>query len=71
MTVNLGEEPVTIGSDSDACTVFAFGAPAIALRYRLVRDEIQCEDVVAETSNSVQPGDSRTAGNVTVVVRGA
>jgi hypothetical protein len=70
VTVNLGEKPVTIGSDSSACTVFAFGAPSIALRYRLVGDEIQCDDVVAEMADAVRPGDSRTVGNVTVVVRG-
>ena len=71
VTVNLGDEPVTIGSDSNVCTVFAFGAPAIALRYRVVGDHIEYEDVVAETTTPVQPGDRRTVRSVTIEVKGS
>ena len=67
VTVNLGEKPVTIGSDS-TCTVFALGAPPIGLRYSVSGDQIQCEDVAGETTATVHPGDQRTVGTVGVTV---
>ena len=68
VTVNLGEKAVTIGSNSNACTVFAMGAPPIALRYRRVGGQIECEDVVREQSSTVQPGDERTVGSIKIKV---
>jgi len=68
VTVNLGDLPVAIGSDSKACAVFAMGAPAIAVRYSIAGAEIQCEEVAAERTLTVRPGDQRKVGNVTVTV---
>ncbi|MEQ8788687.1 MAG: VWA domain-containing protein [Pirellulaceae bacterium] len=67
-TVSLGAEPVSIGGDSSRCTVYAASAPGIALRYTLRDGRVTCEDVAAERSFDVQPGDRRRAGNLEVVV---
>lgn len=70
-TVNLGSDPVTIGSDSRQCTVFAMGVAPVALRYRAVGSTVQCEDVPANRTTTAQPGDSRTVGNLTVTICGS
>lgn len=67
--VNLGSERVSIGSDSKACTVFAFGGPPVALRYRLVDGKIECQDAISGSTTEVQPGDRRVVGNVAITVR--
>jgi hypothetical protein len=70
-TVSLGAEPVTIGGDASACTVYARNAPAVALRYKLEQDQILCEDVAKGRTSSVQPGNRQVVGNLTVTVRAA
>jgi len=67
-TVTLGRKPVTIGSNPEACTVFASSAPDVALRYTLGDGRIACEDVPASRTFDVVPGDRRKAGNLSVVV---
>jgi hypothetical protein len=69
VTVNLGAEPVKIGSDARACTVWARGAPEIALRYFIRDGKVICTDVPSRSEEVAADGDTREAGNVTVVVR--
>ncbi len=69
ITVNLGAEPVRIGGDSRACTVWARGAAPIAFEYWIRDGQVQCADVPAKQETPVTDGDTRTAGNVTVIVR--
>jgi uncharacterized protein YegL len=69
VTVNLGPEPVKVGADARACTVWARGAAPIALRYFLRDGQVVCTDVPARSESAVGDGDTRQAGNVTVVVR--
>lgn len=67
--VNLGAEPVKIGGDARACTVWARGAADVALRYFIRNGRVICTDVPAREESEVRDGDTRAAGNVTVVVR--
>lgn len=69
ITVNLGPEPVKIGGDNRACTVWARGAAPIALRYFIRGGEVVCEDAPERTESIVRNGDSREVGTVTVTVR--
>lgn len=69
--VTLGLEPITIGGDVNACTVFARNAAAIAYRYKLDQGKITCEDVVRGQIATVQPGHSQTIGNLAVTVMAA
>ena len=71
ITVNLGPEPVKVGGDARACTVWARAAEPIALRYWIRDGKVHCEDVPAKRELPVADGDSRSAGNVVVVVRTA
>ena len=67
ISVNLGPEPVKIGSDAKACTVFARGAAPIALKYWIRDGVVLCsEDRAGETA--VHDGDLRMAGSVEVIV---
>jgi hypothetical protein len=69
ITVNLGPEPVKVGGDGRACTVWARGAPALALRYFVRDGKVICEDAPSRTESVVGNGDTREVGNVTVTVR--
>ena len=44
IAVNLGTEPVKIGGDNRACTVWARGAAPVALRYFIRGGQVVCED---------------------------
>jgi hypothetical protein len=70
-TVNLGAEPVSIGGDAKACTIYAPNAPPVALRYRLSQGQILCEDIASGVTQPLQPGDNQRVGNLTVFVRSA
>jgi Mg-chelatase subunit ChlD len=67
--VNLGTEPVKIGGDAKACTVWARGAAPIALRFFVRNGQVICEDAVNRTESAVGDGTERRAGSVSVVVR--
>jgi hypothetical protein len=67
--VNLGAEPVKIGGDAKACTVWARGAAPIALRFFVRDGRVVCEDAVNRTETVVGDGTERRAGSVSVVVR--
>jgi hypothetical protein len=69
VTVNLGTEPVKVGSDARMCTVWARGAADVALRYFIRDGRVICHDVPARAEAVAADGDTRAAGNVTVVVR--
>ena len=69
VTVNLGAEPVKIGGDARACTVWARGAAPIALRFFIRDGAVLCEDATTRAEAVVGDGTTRTAGNVTVMVR--
>jgi hypothetical protein len=69
--VSLGREPVSIGGDATACTVYARNASPIAFRYRLQDGRITCEDVANGQVTTVQPGSVQAVGNLTVTVRAA
>jgi hypothetical protein len=69
VTVNLGPEPVKIGSDAKACTVWARGAGAVALRFFVRDGEVICDDREAGDETVAGDGFSREVGNVTVTVR--
>ena len=69
ITVNLGPEPVKIGSDSRACTVWARGAAPLALRFWIRDGAVVCEDSVNRTTDEVSNGDRRRAGSLEVIVR--
>ena len=69
VTVNLGAEPVKVGSDAQACTVWARGAAKVALRYFIRDGQVVCTDVPSRSEDVVGDGDTREAGKVTVVVR--
>ncbi|MBN9121660.1 MAG: hypothetical protein J0I06_21370, partial [Planctomycetes bacterium] len=69
ITVNLGPEPVKIGGDSRACTVWARGAADVALRFWIREGKVVCEDALNRTTSEVANGDRRRAGALEVVVR--
>jgi Ca-activated chloride channel family protein len=66
--VSLGGEPISLGSNQKACTVYAANAPAIAYRYWLKDNAIFCEDVVVQRTVNVFPGDSKHVGNLVATV---
>ncbi len=68
ITVTLGPEPVKVGSDAKACTVWARGAPPIALRFFLRDGQVICSDVVQKHECAVANGFAKEVGNLTVTV---
>jgi len=69
ITVNLGPEPVKVGGDGPACTVWARGAAPLALRYFIRNGQVICEDSPTRTEAVVGDGDAREVGNVRLTVR--
>jgi Ca-activated chloride channel family protein len=69
-TVNLGEAPVTVGSDGRNVTVLARNAPPVAYRYRLTGGKVLQEDAVTGRSRAVPLGHRQTVGSLEVIVRG-
>ena len=69
ITVSLGPEPVRIGGEPKACTVWARGAAPIALRFFIRAGKVVCGDVLNRTESAVENGFTRTVGSVTVRVR--
>jgi Ca-activated chloride channel family protein len=67
-TVTLGTAAVTLGSDEKRVSVVVEGAPALALRYRVDRDHVLCENLVTGATAEVQPGDLRTLASVSIAV---
>jgi hypothetical protein len=71
VTVNLGPEPVKVGSDRTACTVCAAGAAAVALRFWVREGVVYCEDVPARRTTEAAVGRKISVGAVSVTVRSA
>jgi Mg-chelatase subunit ChlD len=69
ITVTLGPEPVKVGSDAKVCTVWARGAPAVAVRYSVRDGTVICDDAVNKRETAVGDGFEKEVGNVTVTVR--
>jgi hypothetical protein len=69
ITVTLGTEPVKVGSDAKACTVWARGAPAVALRFFVRDGKVICDDPVMGRETAVGDGFSKEVGTLTVTVR--
>jgi len=70
-TVSLGTEPISIGSDPKACTIYVCSAAPVALRYQIIQGQILCEDILAGTTYSLHSGDQRLLGTVMITVRAA
>jgi hypothetical protein len=68
--INLGDAPVSIGSDSKTCTVWTPNAPAVALTYVLRNNRLTCTDGTTGQAFDVLPGDRREAGSIVVLTRG-
>ena len=69
IAVNLGPEPVKVGGDAKACTVWARGAAPIALRFFLREGKVICDDATMRRESPVGDGFAKEVGNVTVIVR--
>src|SRR5262249_1017025 len=69
ITVNLGPEPVKVGGDSRACTVWARGAAPLALRFVIRDGQAICDDPVMKREAVAADGFAKEVGNVTVTVR--
>ncbi|HEY9605899.1 MAG TPA: hypothetical protein V6C85_30110 [Allocoleopsis sp.] len=67
-TISLGAEPVSVGGNPNACTVYVPNAPPVALRFQLNQGQILCEDISANTTHCIHPGDRQMVGNVAIVV---
>lgn len=69
ITVTLGPEPVKVGSDAKACTVWARGAPALAMRFFVRDGAVICDDAVTGRESAVADGFEKEVGTLTVTVR--
>lgn len=69
IAVNLGPEPIKVGGDGKACTVWARGATAVAYRFWIREGKVVCEDVASGGTREVDNGSSYQAGSVEVIVR--
>ena len=70
-TVNLGVEPVSIGSNTPAATIYARGAAPVAYRYWFLEGKIKREDVAAGTVTELRPDESHSIASIVVTVRTA
>ncbi len=68
IAVNLGPEPVKIGGDARACTIWARGASDVALRYFVRDGRVICEDATTRRESIVGNGDTRSVGTVKLTV---
>jgi hypothetical protein len=68
ITVTLGPEPVKVGGDAKACTVWARGAKPVALRFFVRDGQVICDDRVNKCEIVAEDDYSQEVGNVTVTV---
>lgn len=71
VTVNLGADPVRVGSHGSHCTVFARGVRPIAASYRFAEGTVRLLDHATEIERVVPEDDSRQYGDVKITVRTA
>ena len=69
ITVTLGPEPVKVGSDAKACTVWRAGAAAVALRFFVRDGKVICDDTVTGRETVAGDGFAKEVGTLTVTVR--
>lgn len=67
--VSLGATPVCVGSNSQACSIWAQGARPVELRFRFIDNRVVCDDLGKETTFEVAPDAACRIGNVVVTVR--
>lgn len=68
ISVNLGPEPVKVGGDARACTIWARGAADVALRYFVRDGRVVCEDAPSRSEAIAGNGATRTLGTLTLIV---
>lgn len=67
-TVNMGLEPITLGSDRDLSIIYIPNVSPLALIFKLESGKILCEEVAKGTKTYLEPGEQRRVGNCTVTV---
>jgi Ca-activated chloride channel family protein len=67
--INLGAEPVKVGSNGRACAVYAQQARAVEAAYTFIDGRIRMTDYATEATIDVAPGSTRTFGDVVVTVK--
>jgi hypothetical protein len=67
--VSLGATPVCVGSNSQACSIWAQGARPVELRFRFIDNRVLCDDLGKETTFEVAPDAACRIGNVVVTVK--
>lgn len=70
-TLNIGKEPITVGSDEALSIVSVRNAPPVALRFTLEQGQIIGEDIAAGTKTNLRPGYTKRVGNCTITVGAA
>ena len=69
-TVTLGAEPVSIGADARACTIYAHNAPPVAFSYWFREGQVMQRDVATGQTRPLRVGDSHAVGSVKVTICG-
>lgn len=69
ITVNLGPEPIKIGGDGIACTIWARGAAAVAFRFWIREGKVVCDDVEKKETRVVSNGTRYQIGSLEAIVR--
>lgn len=67
-TVNLGLEPVKLGSGR-ACQIYERQLPKIAHSYQIIDSEVQRTDVQSQQMTALSPGTAETFGGLTITVK--
>lgn len=67
-TLNIGLEPITIGSDDYLSIIYVPNVIPVAFRFQMDSGKILCEDVASGRISYLQPGDEMRVGNCTVTV---
>jgi hypothetical protein len=70
-TLNIGREPITVGSDEVLSIVSVQNAPPVALRLSLEQGQIIGEDVPTGIKTNLRPGYTKRVGNCTITVGAA
>ena len=66
--VTLGPEPVKLGGDAKACTIWAKGAPPVALRFFIREGQVICDDKLLGKEMAVPNGFTKAVGTLNVTV---
>jgi Ca-activated chloride channel family protein len=69
VVINLGVDPVKVGSNGRACSVYAQQARAVEAAYTFIDGKIRMTDYATEVTNDVVPGSTRMFGDIRVTVK--